>query len=108
MRIRLTISLIVFNAILFGTLYVLDNNPPETSSRFETVIPEEVLDRVNRLSIEIRNPALRWVLERKGSNSLIIDPIEWRTNRFAVNRILNQLQFIERITMNVTIGLNLG
>ena len=98
MRIRLTISLIVFNAILFGTLYVLDNNPPETSSRFETVIPEEVLDRVNRLSIEIRNPALRWVLERKGSNWLIIDPIEWRTNRFAVNRILNQLQFIERIT----------
>ncbi|AWT60717.1 MAG: hypothetical protein DF168_01936 [Candidatus Moanabacter tarae] len=98
MRIRLTISLVVFNAILFGTLYVLDNNPAETSSRFETVIPEEVLDRVNRLSIERRNPALRWVLEKKGSAWLIVDPIEWKTNRFAVNRILNQLQFIERIT----------
>lgn len=98
MRIRLTIFLIVFNAVLFGILYVLDNNPTETSSGFETVIPEEVLDRVNRISIERSNPALRWVLEKKGSDWLIIDPIEWRTNRFAVNRILNQLQFIERIT----------
>ena len=62
------------------------------------MIPEGVVDRVDRLSIEGGELALRWVLEKEGNDWSIISPIEWRANRFAVNRILNQLQFLERIT----------
>lgn len=35
------------------------------------------------------------ILERKGSSWIITQPIQWPANYFAINRILNQLQFLE-------------
>ena len=35
------------------------------------------------------------ILERKGSSWEITQPIQWPANYFAINRILNQLQFLE-------------
>ncbi len=98
MRLRLTIALLILNAVLFGVLYILDKRPMEPPPGFEPVIPEGIADKVDRLSIEGRDLALRWVLEKRGSDWFISSPINWRANLFAVNRILNQLQFLERIT----------
>ena len=97
MRFKFTIFLLALNLISFGLILSLknqDSRPVEDSNRLASLIGRDIIEADR---IELSGPQLETarVLRRDGSNWLISEPIQWSANYFAVNRILNQLQFLE-------------
>ena len=97
MRFKFTIFLLVLNLISFGLILFLKNQdarPKQESNRLASVIGREIIeaDRIELSGPKMETPR---VLIRDGSDWLISEPIQWSANYFAVNRILNQLQFLE-------------
>lgn len=97
MRFKFTIFLLILNAVTFGLIYFLSQQDERASSQprgLSSAIGREVIEAER---ISIRGPELKTqrVLVRAGSNWSIEEPMEWPANYFAVNRILNQLQFLE-------------
>lgn len=50
------------------------------------------------LQISFRDPESSVIIERGANGWELIDPVRWPANYFAVNRLLTQLQFLERET----------
>jgi hypothetical protein len=97
MRFKFTIFLLGLNLIIFGLIFYLTNKSAsfdDSSSNLSGLIGKNLAEAEK---IELQSSALTqpWVLSRKGSDWNITEPLEWKANYFAVNRILNQLQFIE-------------
>lgn len=97
MRIRFTIILIFLNILAFGALFTLNqkaDKAAQSGNTLATIIGKEVAEAER---IELWGNALEAtrVLERSGSTWKMTAPMEWSANFFAVNRILNQLQFLE-------------
>ena len=97
MRFKFTIFLLALNLVSFGLILFLKNQdarPDEESNRLASVIGREIIeaDRIELSGPQLETPR---VLIRDGSDWLISEPIQWSANYFAVNRILNQLQFLE-------------
>ncbi|MGB0415546.1 MAG: DUF4340 domain-containing protein [Coraliomargarita sp.] len=97
MRFKFTLFLLVLNAVTFGLIYFLSNQDERSSSQprgLSSAIGREVIeaDRISIRGPELKTPR---VLVREGSNWSIEKPLAWPANYFAVNRILNQLQFLE-------------
>ena len=98
MRLKLTLTLVVFNLVVFGLIIYLDRTTGDPGG---DPTPSGILgtgvENVNR--IEISGPALPEprIIERMPDdrNWKVLSPTPWPANLFAISRILNQLQFLE-------------
>jgi len=97
MKKYLTILLVLLNIVVFATLYLI---PPasDTGKYLDNKVFNEEAVGINR--IRISGPGLEQarVIEKEGKNWLLREPIRWPANFFAVSRILNQIQFLEKET----------
>ena len=97
MRFKFTIFLLVINAISFGLIVYLNHQARQTkpsTGGLSGQIGRELIsaDRIELHGREIEMPR---IVERVGSTWQLIEPMQWSANYFAINRILNQLQFLE-------------
>jgi hypothetical protein len=97
MRFTSTIILLLLNLATFGLILLLQNDGGERANEgqgLSSLISRQVIEADQ---IEISGPSLSTPrkLKRNGSNWLQESPVQWPANYFAVNRILNQLQFLE-------------
>lgn len=97
MRYKFTIFLLGLNLITFGLILYLTIKSDSfdlSSSHLSGLIGKSLTEADG---IELRSSVLDqpWVISREGSDWNITKPMKWKANYFAVNRILNQLQFIE-------------
>lgn len=100
MRIRFTLLLLLLNAFAFGLILFLDQRGKE-ADRNALKLAENIRDEVagaQQIQLSGRAINLPHALNRAGENWQITQPFEWPANYFSVNRILNQLQFIEEDT----------
>ncbi len=98
MRLRFTAFLLVLNIITFGLIFLLsnkaDNNSSTQAGGLSGMISREAIE-ATRIELSGKGLDAPRVIERKGSSWEITQPIQWVANYFAINRILNQLQFLE-------------
>jgi hypothetical protein len=97
MRLRFTVFLLVLNVITISLIVVLSKRADDNSIRaggLSGMISREAIE-ATRIEISGKGVDEPRVLERKGSSWEITQPIQWSANYFAINRILNQLQFLE-------------
>ena len=90
MRLRLTLILIFANIALFTSMWLLEREPATTQQR--------VANTITFTTIEISGKGINEprILKLKNNGWHITSPISWRANNFAVNRIRNQIEFLER------------
>ena len=97
MRFRFTILLLILNGLAFGLIFWLGGqvgNTADTGATLAALIGPSVVE-ADRIEIRGRGLETSRVLQRDGSTWTLVDPMRWSANYFAVNRILNQLQFLE-------------
>ncbi len=99
MRLKSTITLLLLNLATFGLIFLLQNDnrsQPGAAQGLSSQISRHVIEADQ---IRIEGPGLREahprILRREGSNWFLESSVRWPANYFAVNRILNQLQFLE-------------
>lgn len=97
MRFTTTILLLLLNLATFGLIFLLQDDQTissRDSKGLSSQISRQIIE-ANR--IEISGPGLKTprTLTRDGSDWTLESPNKWSANYFAVNRILNQLQFLE-------------
>lgn len=97
MRYKFTIILLLLNLIAFSAIVFLNQQAKRSASSGSGLsgqIGREIIE-ADRIELRSRNlPAAR-ILTRNGATWSITEPMQWPANYFAVNRILNQLQFLE-------------
>ncbi len=89
MRFRLTIFLLIANVALFWAMWSLERDPAAAAAAPETA-PFTVLEISGK---GIDKPR---VLKFENNKWRITAPIDWPANLFAVNRIRNQIEFLDR------------
>ena len=97
MRYKFTLILLGLNILAFGLIAYLNQktNPLENSAGgLAAQIGREIIeaDKIKLSGSGLDQPR---ILTRSGSNWQISEPMQWKANYFAIQRILNQLQFIE-------------
>ena len=90
MRLRLTILLFLANIALFASIWLLEREPSVDVVRPENLVVFTTLE-ISGKSID--KPR---VLKFENNKWRIVSPINWRANLFAVNRIRNQIEFIDK------------
>ncbi len=97
MRFKFTVFLLALNAITFGLIAYLNHQAKQTeptTGGLSGQIGRGLID-ADRIELHGRGLETPRILERKGSTWSITEPMQWSANYFAINRILNQLQFLE-------------
>jgi hypothetical protein len=97
MRFKFTIFLFALNIITFGLIAFLNNQAKQTefsTGGLSAQIGRELIE-ADRIELSGRGLDKPRILERRGSSWALIEPMQWSANYFAINRILNQLQFLE-------------
>ncbi|MGZ0657239.1 DUF4340 domain-containing protein [Coraliomargarita sp. W4R53] len=97
MRFKFTVFLLALNVITFGLIAYLNNQANQVepaAGGLSGQIGRELID-ADRIELHGRGLEAPRILERKGSTWSITQPMQWSANYFAINRILNQLQFLE-------------
>ncbi len=97
MRFKFTIFLLALNAISFGLIAYLNHQARQiepSTGGLSGQIGRELID-ADRIELHGRGIETPRILERKGSTWYLLEPMQWSANYFAINRILNQLQFLE-------------
>jgi hypothetical protein len=97
MRFKFTVFLLALNAITFGLIAYLSHQSEQIDSGtggLSGQIGRELID-ADRIELHGRGLEVPRILERKGATWMITEPMHWSANYFAINRILNQLQFLE-------------
>ncbi|MEM8867850.1 MAG: DUF4340 domain-containing protein [Verrucomicrobiota bacterium] len=100
MRFKFTVFLLALNLIAYGLIFFLNKQAEEgalNDTSLSAMIGREVIE-ADRIELRGKNLESPRILERDGSTWHIIEPMQWSANYFAVNRILNQLQFLEEET----------
>ena len=96
MRFRFTLLLLALNIAVFGAILFLryrgDGGAEKDglAARIGRNIAEA--ERIELRGAKLDSPR---VLRREGDTWKVVEPVRWSANYFAVNRILNQLQFLE-------------
>ncbi len=96
MRLKLTLFLLVLNLVLFGIIYLIEKESSGDLPGVGPVLSAGLVDNCDYLEIEGQDLNAHWILCKNGEDWRIAAPIEWPANFFAVSRILNQLQFLEK------------
>lgn len=99
MRLKITLSLL---AILLGLLaYIFYVDPkaedPALASERRSILGDMAVG-LDYLSVYNARSGTQTTLELKDQRWRLVEPYQWPANEFAVERILNQLRFLERIT----------
>ncbi|OIO60378.1 MAG: hypothetical protein COZ46_03750 [Verrucomicrobia bacterium CG_4_10_14_3_um_filter_43_23] len=96
MRYKFTLILLAFNLIAFGALYFLDKkeHAVEDASASGYILGNSLIN-VQEIAIEGKNLADPIFLKKANNNWHIETPVSWPANFYAVQRILNQLQFLK-------------
>jgi hypothetical protein len=97
MRFKFTVFLLALNVITFGLIAYLNHQAKQvepSTGGLSGQIGRELID-ADRIELHGRGIEQARVLERKGSSWMLSAPMQWSANYFAINRILNQLQFLE-------------
>ena len=97
MRFKFTVFLLALNVIAFGMIAYLNYQAKQvepSTGGLSRQIGRELID-ADRIELHGRGIETPRILERKGSTWHLIEPMQWSANYFAINRILNQLQFLE-------------
>jgi hypothetical protein len=97
MRFKFTVFLLALNAITFGLILFFGNRAELADKQMGGLSGMFGREVIEADRIELRGHGLDAprVLERNGSSWSITEPMHWTANYFAINRILNQLQFLE-------------
>ena len=97
MRLRFTAFLLVLNILTIGLIFLLSKRVDDGSIQAGGLSGMISREAIEATRIEFSGEGLDTprILERKGSSWEIVQPIQWSANYFAINRILNQLQFLE-------------
>ena len=90
MRFRLTMFLLLVNVLLFFGIWSLER--PDDS---DDIRPSDSV-AFTVLQIEGKNIDKPRVLKLENNKWRIVSPIDWPANLFAVNRIKNQLEFLDK------------
>lgn len=98
MRFKLTLLLLVLNAIVFAVLYYMDRRVA-ASKRYameqRVVFSGDLLQSADRISFESAElPDESWTLRKQGGEWRMQEPLEWRANGFSVNRLFSELQLM--------------
>ena len=97
MRFKFTVFLLALNVTAFGLIAYLNHQARQiepSTGGLSRQIGRELID-ADRIELHGRGIETPRILERKGSTWHLIEPMQWSANYFAINRILNQLQFLE-------------
>ena len=97
MRYKFTVILLLLNLIAFSTIVFLNQqakHKDSSSSGLSGQIGREIIE-ADRIELRSKNLPTARILTRNGATWSITEPMQWPANYFAVNRILNQLQFLE-------------
>ena len=97
MRFKFTVFLLALNVIAFGLIAFLNHQAKKvepSTGGLSRQIGRELID-ADRIELHGRGIETPRILERKGFTWHLIEPMQWSANYFAINRILNQLQFLE-------------
>ena len=97
MRFKFTLFLLAFNLLAAGLIWFLSQRSPQRDAQsggLSAMIGREVLD-ADRIELRGKHLPEPRTLERQGSAWKITQPLQWSANYFAINRILNQLQFLQ-------------
>jgi len=97
MRLKFTVFLLALNLIVFGLIAYLGKRAETAdlnAGGLSGQIGREIIE-ADRIELRGRGLDSPRILVREGSTWSISEPMQWSANYFAVNRILNQLQFLE-------------
>ena len=97
MRFKFTVFLLALNVTLFGLIAYLNNRAEQidpATGGLSGQIGRGLID-ADRIELHGRGLEAPRILKRTGSTWSITEPMQWSANYFAINRILNQLQFLE-------------
>ncbi len=98
MRTKVTLVLLLLNVALFFFIFQFERRwrteENWKEARRRVLGPEAA----NIRSLEIATATHRLALEKRGDTWFVTHPIEWPANPNAVNRIVNDLQFLEHET----------
>lgn len=98
MRFKLTILLILLNVALFIFIFYLEKVRSASSSFTDAerlVLDPAFMRNVDTLRLESDQLDRDWVLSRQVDDKwTVISPVEWKANRYAVERLLHQLSFL--------------
>ena len=97
MRFKFTVFLLALNVITFGLIVSLNKKAEQADTQtggLSGMIGREVIE-ADRIELKSTSLDALWVLEKDGSTWKMTAPMQWPANYFAINRILNQLQFLE-------------
>ena len=97
MRFKFTVFLLALNCITFGLILSLNKKAEQADSQsggLSGMIGREVIE-ADRIELKSNRLDAPWVLINDGSSWKLTEPMQWSANYFAINRILNQLQFLE-------------
>jgi len=97
MRFKFTVILLALNFASFGLIFYLDQNARNQDAEMSGLAGKMArkLPDADRIELNGRDLESKRILQRDGSNWTITEPLQWPANYFAINRILNQLQFLE-------------
>lgn len=97
MRFKFTVFLLALNVITFGLILSLNKKTEQAKSQsggLSAMIGREVIE-ADRIELNGKGLDTPRILEHDGSSWKITEPMQWSANYFAINRMLNQLQFLE-------------
>jgi hypothetical protein len=97
MRFKFTFILLALNILVFALIVLLERRAEragDAESGLAAQFGQELLD-ADRLELRGRGLSSPRILRRDGADWELVEPMRWSANFFAVNRILNQLQFLE-------------
>ena len=97
MRFKFTLFLLALNIITFGLILSLNKKTEQAGSQsggLSAMIGREVIE-ADRIELNGKGLDTPRILEHDGSSWKITAPMQWSANYFAINRMLNQLQFLE-------------
>jgi hypothetical protein len=101
MRSKVTLILIFLNVVLFFFIFHFERDWRTERASLEArrrVLGAEAAD-IRTLEVDSTVPGTSFRLERRGEAWFLTKPFAWPANPNAVNRMLNELQFLEHETV---------
>lgn len=92
MRFKLTILLLIANFAMVFSIWILEFKPTSSANVRSNFLDFTTLEITGK---SIDKPR---VLKLEGNRWRIVSPIEWSANYYAVNRIKNQLEYLDKDT----------
>lgn len=91
MRFKLTIFLIVANIITFGLVWKNAGGNAETEITAQSLFSSDI----SGIAVRTATNDVSLLLEKRDRDWFLTEPFTWRADAFAVNRLLNELRFLD-------------